>query len=268
MTDNQGNYNPFNELNHVRQGLRFGFINALEKSPGFHPPLTPPAIDIPHPWTRSVNGICFLDSKDPDEPQFGPFEGHLIGCEYDTRRLVRMTLQRVGDSYQAAVYPFSLPTTGPDDESGLLGPITAAVSPNGELVVGELRDSGWGGAPNIGQISRFRFRADKLGSGIRELRTEGGKIQVEVFGSVDAKRMANKDNYAITSYTRVSTPAYGGDDRDRQTETIRNLQVLSARTVALDVGELKPGYVYELHLQPLTEAATAFFPAEAYLTVR
>lgn len=209
-----------------------------------------------------------MDSKDSDEPQFGPFEGHLIGCEYDTRRLVRMTLQRVGDSYQGAVYPFSLPTTGPDDESGLLGPITAAVSPNGELVVGELRDSGWGGAPNIGQISRFRFRADKLGSGIREVRTEGGKIQIEFFGSVDAKRMANKDNYAIASYTRVSTPAYGGDDRDRQTETIGNLQVLSARIVALDVGELKPGYVYELHLQPLTEAADAFFTAEAYLTVR
>ena len=35
VTDNQGNYNPFNELNHVRKGAHFGFINALEKEKGF-----------------------------------------------------------------------------------------------------------------------------------------------------------------------------------------------------------------------------------------
>ena len=38
VTDNQGNYNPFNELNHVRKGPHFGFINALEKEKGFKPP--------------------------------------------------------------------------------------------------------------------------------------------------------------------------------------------------------------------------------------
>jgi mono/diheme cytochrome c family protein len=38
VTDNQGNYNPFNELNHVRPGAHFGFINALEKEKGFKPP--------------------------------------------------------------------------------------------------------------------------------------------------------------------------------------------------------------------------------------
>src|SRR5207247_940438 len=135
VTDNQGNYNPFNELNHVRTGAHFGFINALEKEKGVKPPpLTEPAIDIPHPWTRSVNGICFLDtpkelvgwdkraelapahqqsaSKDggpspasagsshPTKSIYGPLEGHLVGCEYDTRRLIRMSLQKIGDTYQ------------------------------------------------------------------------------------------------------------------------------------------------------------------------
>src|SRR5205823_1909150 len=61
VTDNQGNYNPFNELNHIRPGAHFGFINTLDRGKPA-PPLTPPAIDIPHPWTRSVNGICFLDT--------------------------------------------------------------------------------------------------------------------------------------------------------------------------------------------------------------
>ena len=119
-TDNQGNYKPFNELNHVRRGAHFGFVNFLERGKP-QPPVTPPAIDIPHPWTRSVNGICFLDSsntgrlRDPAR-LFGPFEGHLVGCEYDTCRLIRMTLQRVGDTIQGAAYPLSIPpalTGGP-----------------------------------------------------------------------------------------------------------------------------------------------------------
>ena len=42
VTDNQGNYNPFNELNHVIQDARYGFVNALERVPGFEPELTPP----------------------------------------------------------------------------------------------------------------------------------------------------------------------------------------------------------------------------------
>jgi glucose/arabinose dehydrogenase len=61
VTDNQGNYNPFNELNHVRPGKDFGFVNANDKKKA-RSPLTPPAINIPHPWTRSVNGICFLET--------------------------------------------------------------------------------------------------------------------------------------------------------------------------------------------------------------
>src|SRR5262249_32677141 len=87
VTDNQGNYNPFNELNHVRPGAFFGFVNLLDRGQPA-PALTPPAIDIPHPWTRSVNGICFLYTPKAlrarlGRDAFGPLEGHLIGCEYD-----------------------------------------------------------------------------------------------------------------------------------------------------------------------------------------
>ena len=78
---------------------------------------------------------------------FGPFEGHLIGCEMDTQRLIRMSLQQVGDTYQGAAYPFSYdqPKTG----EPLLGPITCSVAPDGDIYIGSLRDSGWGGANNV-----------------------------------------------------------------------------------------------------------------------
>jgi mono/diheme cytochrome c family protein len=270
VTDNQGNYNPFNELNHVRPGVHFGFINFLDRGKPA-PPLTPPAIDIPHPWTRSVNGTCFLDT--PPELRarlgrdvFGPLEGHLIGCEYDTRRLIRMTLQRVGDTFQGAAYPLSIPPN--DLRSGFLGPIVCAVSPRGELYVGSIRDSGWGAGNNVGEIVRVRVEPDKLPCGIAEVRAVAGGFTIDFFRPVDRDRAASGENHAIQSYRRESTPAYGGRDLDRRTEHAQSLVVSQdARRVTVRFAELRPGFVYEFRLKNLSPAGD-FHPAEAHYTLR
>jgi mono/diheme cytochrome c family protein len=270
VTDNQGNYNPFNELNHVRPGVHFGFINSLDRGKPA-PPLTPPAIEIPHPWTRSVNGICFLDT--PTELRarigrdlFGPLEGHLIGCEYDTRRLVRMTLQRVGDTFQGAAYPLSIPPT--EANTGFLGPIVCAVSPRGELYVGSIRDSGWGAGNNVGEIVRVRVEPDKLACGIAEVRAVADGFTIDFFRPVDRDRAASAENYAIQSYRRESTPAYGGRDLDRRTEQVKSVTVSDdARRVTLRLAELRPGFVYEFRLKNLSADET-FHPAEAHYTLR
>lgn len=267
VTDNQGNYNPFNELNHIIPGKRFGFINAVERKPDFNPPLTPPAINIPHPWTRSVNGICFLESPNT-ERSFGPFEGHLIGCEYDTRRLIRMSLQKVGDVFQGAAYPFSYdtPPTGPP----FLGPLVCAVSPRGDLYVGGIRDSGWGGANNIGEVVRLRpdFE-DNLRCGVAEVRATSDGFVIDFTQPVDREKASQLDSYAISSYRRISTPAYGGADDDRRQERIAAVSVQEDRRQAKVVlGELREGYVYEIRLKALAPGDAEFFPAEAHYTLR
>jgi hypothetical protein len=271
VTDNQGNYNPFNELNHIVPGKRFGFINVVDRTPDFKPPLTPPAIDIPHPWTRSVNGICFLETPAGIDPSrgaiFGPFEGHLIGCEYDTRRLIRMSLQRVGDVYQGAAYPFSYDT--PPSGPPLLGPLVCAVSPRGDLYVGGIRDSGWGGANNIGELVRIRPAFDTLPCGIREVRATSNGFTIDFTSPIDREQAAMLDSYAISSYTRTSTPAYGGDDHDRRQEKLKAVTVSNDHlSVHLTLNELRAGFVYELRLQSLAPGGTEFFPAEAYYTLR
>jgi hypothetical protein len=273
VTDNQGNYNPFNELNHVRPGKHFGFINANEKEAGFKaPPLEEPAINIPHPWTRSVNGICFLDTpqsmRDVGQDQhFGPLEGHLIGCEYDTRRLIRMTLQKIGDTYQGAAYPLSIP---PEDvEKGLLGPIVCAVSPNGELYVGEIRDSGWGAGNNVGQIVKIKIESDKLSCGIAEMRATKTGFTLDFFQPVDAKKAADAANYSLQSYRRESTPAYGGPDLDRRTEKLASVQVSDeGKRVTLTLAEMRTGFVYELRMKNLAPKNAMFHPDEAHYTLR
>jgi glucose/arabinose dehydrogenase len=261
VTDNQGNYNPFNELNHVRPGAHFGFINALDKGKPA-PPLTPPAIDVPHPWTRSVNGICFLDHS-----AFGPFEGHLVGCEYDTRRLVRLSLQRVGDTYQGAAYPLSAPPADP--ARGFLGPVVCAVSPRGELYVGSIRDSGWGAGNNIGEVVRVRVEPEKLPCGIAEVRAVRGGFLIDFVKPVDRDPAGRADSYTVQSYRRESTPAYGGPDRDRRTEKLTAIEIAAdSRRVTLRLGELRPGFVYEFRLKNLTPGGGEFHPAEAHYTLR
>ncbi len=271
VTDNQGNYNPFNELNHIIPGARYGFINLLERKDGFKPPLTAPAIDIPHPWTRSVNGICFLDTPDPvrrklRQSAFGPFEGHLVGCEYDTRRLIRMSLEKVGGTFQGAAYPFSFdqPPSGPP----LLGPLVCQVSPAGDLYVGNIRDSGWGGSNNIGSLVRLRPSRKGLPPGIAEVRATPQGFVIDFTKLVDRDRAADVANYSISSYTRVSTPQYGGSDKDRRVEKIARVKLSDdGRQAVVRLGELRADFVYEITLRNLS-AEELFFPSAAYYTMR
>ena len=274
-TDNQGNYTPFNELNHILPGRRYGFINQLERRPDFHPPFEPPAINIPHPWTRSVNGICFLPSapQQPDTPQqnraepidYGPFAGHLIGCEYTTRQLIRMSLQFVGDTLQGAVYPFTQPAEKEADN--LLGPVVCAVGPGGSLYVGNMRDSGWGGGTNRGSIVRF-VPTGKWPLGIAEVRARRDGFTIEFTGPVDRRAAADVRHYKIASYRRIPTPAYGGPDVDRRDESILQLDVApDARHVTVHLEPLRKGFVYEFHLAAIGPNHTSLWPAEAYYTV-
>jgi mono/diheme cytochrome c family protein/glucose/arabinose dehydrogenase len=280
-SDNQGNYNPFNELNHLQAGKRYGFINKNERAPDFKPPTESPAVEIPHPWTRSVNGLCFLDTPEPLTPgpsprrgegdhngkRFGPFEGHLLGCEFNQRMLVRMSLEEVDGVVQGAIYPFSLQPADPNAPT-FEGPNVAAVAPDGDLYVGNLRDSGWGGGQNTGSIVRIVPRGD-LAVGIAEVRATPDGFALRFTGEIDARRAADRTNYTIEKYRRESTPQYGGDDLDRSTVAISALAVSDdRREVRLQIDRPTTGFVYEFHLENLTPDGAMFFPAEAHYTLK
>jgi hypothetical protein len=185
----------------------------------------------------------------------------------NNRLLVRMTLHRVGDVLQGAVYPLTYET--PQEGPPLLGPLCAEVSPDGDLYVGSLLDSGWGGGNNIGSLVRMRPVPEDLPAGIREVRAEPRGLTVEFTRPVDRARAGDAGNYSLASYTRVSTPAYGGDDTDRRTEAISRVEVApGGRSVLLHLNEWREVYVYELHLKNLAAGEQEFFPAEAHYTLR
>jgi hypothetical protein len=270
-SDNQGNYTPFNELNHLVASKRYGFINKLEVKPDFSPPFQPAAVDIPHPWARSVNGICFLDTPDDVRKKtgrdlFGPFEGHVLGCEYTTLQLLRMSLEKIGDTYQGAVYPLSRePAAG---EPTFEGPICCAIAPDGDIYVGNLRDSAWGAGRNTGSIVRLR-PSGELPCGLAEVRANADGFTLHFTQPVVAEEAGRAKNYSIVSFRRIPTPAYGGADVDEQPAKIRNVEVSpDCRQVRLVLDALRPGFVYEFQLHAALAPGKQLFPAEAYYTLR
>lgn len=269
-TDNQGNWNPFNELNHLQEGKRYGFINKLERKKDFDPPAESPAVFIPHPWTRSVNGICFLRTPEAVEKKlgqklYGPLEGHLLGCEYDTRRVIRISLQRVGDAYQGCAYPFSLPAKGRD--STFQGPVCVQVAPDGDIYVGSMRDSGWGGGSNNGSVVRLK-PTGKLPPGIAEIRATAGGFRIHLTQPVDREQAGDPANYDVSSYRRISTPAYGGPDQDRRREKVESVRLAQdGASVEIKLGERRLGFVYEIRVKDIAPGGKALHPAEGHYTL-
>jgi hypothetical protein len=259
-TDNQGVTNPFNELNHLQPGRHYGFFSAREEHKEGQV-TEPAAIEIPHPWTGSVNGLAIV----PEDGSFGPFGGHLIGAEYTTRRLIRMSLQRVGDTFQGCVYPFGEADRAMiERDDALLGPISLCFSGNGTLYVGSMIDSGWGGGNNRGAIEQVRFTG-QLPLGIREVRAWTGGFDVDFTQPVD-QRFADPKLYRVSSYRRVHTAGYATPDRDREDAAITKVERLPGG-VRLHLSTMREGFVHEISLISPNDGQKSPYPAVAYYTL-
>ncbi|MEX0726286.1 MAG: c-type cytochrome [Planctomycetaceae bacterium] len=261
ISDQQGVQNTFNELNVLVDGAHYGVPSQseLEKNdPGI-----PAAIQIPHPWTRSVNGITFI----PDDSPIEPWRGHGIGCEYDTRFLIRYSVQQIDDVVQGAVYPLSLPN-GDRGGENFVGPIAVAVSPTGDIYIGSIHDSGWQGGINTGAIERLTFTGE-LPLGIREVTAITEGFEIAFTAPVDANAATQAGNYSISGYTRQYQGGYATPDSGRFQPKIDRVEMSDdCRTVQLHVGPLKTGFVYEIHCGKLgSNGDKALWPSEAYYTL-
>ena len=115
---------------------------------------------------------------------------------------------------------------------------------------------------------KIKFEPEKLPCGIGEVKAVKSGFTIDFLRDVDAKKAADAANYSISSYRRISTPAYGGPDVDRRTERIGFVQVAEdRRRVTVQLPEMRTGFVYEIQLKNLAPGDAEFFPAEAYFTL-
>lgn len=262
-TDNQGVQNTFNEINHIVEGRHYGVPSRYETAKDVTAEI--PALMVPHPWTRSVNSITFF----PPNYAVPELAGHGIGCEYDTRCLIRFTVQDVNGTVQGASYRFSLPDQ-PGGGSNFVGPVSSAIGPDGALYIGSIWDSGWQGGTNTGTIERM-VPGKRMPNGIREIQATPHGFEVSFFHPVNASKATDVNNWSLQSYTRSWGGSYATPDSDRHPIVPAALTVSDDyKTVAIQTTELKAGYVYEISVkQPLDESASAdFWPAEGHYSMK
>ena len=260
VSDNQGVQNTFNEINHLVVGANYG-VPSLYEEP-FAAAATLPAVQAPHPWTRSVNGIFFLPR--PYLP--ASLSGHGIGCEYDNRFLVRFTLQPVGPTFQGAVYPFSVPTPA-NSREGFSGTLCGAVSPRGDIYIGSIHDSGWLGGTNVGDIVRLRSNG-KLPVGIGEIRAASDRFRITLTAALDKTAAARVENYELSGITRKWQGTYATPDSNRHRLEVQSVEVAAdGLSVVIRTSQPLEGYVYEINCGKIGPARQrVLWPATAHYT--
>ncbi len=258
-TDNQGVQNTFNELNHLRQDAHFGVPKRYEED--LKVDAQPPAVQIPHPWTRSINGIAVL----PDDFPIKEFAGHMIGAEYNGKHLIRFTYHEVDGQLQGATYFLTKPEF-PDADANFLGPISVTVGPHGEIYVGSIHDSGWLGGLNTGSIVKLTANGE-LPAGIREIQATPTGFEISFTRPVDRTAAAKPDSYSISGYTRVWQGSYATPDTGRYQPTIESVAVSEdGLTADLKVAPLKTGFVYEINCG-LQVGGEPLWPATGHYTL-
>ncbi len=263
VSDQQGVGNTFNEIDHIVEGRHYGVKSLHEVASDV--PETRAAVQVPHPWTRSVNGIFFL----PEEMTgpLAPFAGHGVGCEYNGKRLIRFSLQDVGGELQGACYDLSRPQWE-NDEQTFLGPICGTATSDGTLYVGSIFDSGWLGGPNTGEIVRLLPNGDDVPNGIREVRATKDGFEIEFLKPVDRTRALDPGHYVLSGYTRVWQGAYATPDSGQYTPAVTQVELDSDdRTVRLRIPEFREAYVYEINASQVPLDGEELFPSTAHYTM-
>ena len=260
VSDNQGVQNTFNEINHLVPGRNYGVPSRFEEK--HESAAVKPAIHVPHPWSRSVNGLAFLPREFADRS----VAGHGIGCEYDNRFLVRFTMQEVDGEMQGAVFHFSRPGAGVGDKN-FVGPLSVAVSPKGHIYIGNIYDSGWLGGRNTGTITRLRPVAGGP-NGLRDLRAVPGGFRLKFARAVDRGAASKPESYSVSGYTRVWKGGYTTADSGRHRAKVTSAEVSEdGISVMLGIEGLRTGHVYEVTCGKIAGDEAEMWPATGHYSL-
>ncbi len=214
FTDNQGQQKTTCEVDLLEPDVWYGYPSQAD------PPTGPegarpyrPAIRIPYPWARSVNGLAFAETGG----RFGPLEGQLVLCEYNNRFLLRASLETIVGEIQGACYPFL---------DHLLGPVCLAFAPDGSLYVGSLREPAWGGEPEQGAVYRVKY-SGRPKFGLREIRAETDGFALDFFAPPsESGRARDPKNYHVRRYRHVFSGSYHSPPVDQEVLTVRLVEPL------------------------------------------
>ena len=262
VTDNQSDWVPTSSLYHVQKNNFYGHPASLvwKKEWKNRDPFNAPIAELDKMRTRAA--VLFpqgIMANSPTQPladmtngKFGPFSGQLFIGEINRDRILRVMLEKVGGEFQGACIPFI-------DGHGLrIGNNRLSFGPDGSLWVGQISFSGWvEGKPGI---QRIVFTGDAPIDVYTMSLTNKG-FDLTFTQPIDAATAANPTNYKIRRYRyeyKKKDPEEGIDiatQIDAQDVTIISSKPSQdGKKVSLTIGDLRPGFIYEVNLGDIKSA--------------
>jgi hypothetical protein len=254
VADNQGDWVATSALYHIEEGKFYGHPASLVWKAGWDKgnPFLLPVRELDAMRTKAA--VLFPQGIMANSPaqilcdttggRFGPFAGQLLVAEMNHERIVRVMLERVAGRLQGACVPLI-------DGKGLrMGNNRMAFAPDGSLWVGQT-DHGWAGAEGIQRI----VYTGELPMDIHTMSLTETGFDLTFTQPVDGEAAHNPDNYKFRQY---HYDYYKKDESenvdlaievDVQDVRVTGINISSdGKKVSLTLGNLKPGFIYELKL--------------------
>lgn len=282
--DNQGEWVASNKMHHVREGDFFGHPAGLRwvKSSPFagkipesnpsgmlydgqkgqggvegKPRLSPPCIWFPYGRMGQSASEPIWDTMGG---RFGPFAGQCLVGDQMRACVMRVALEKVNGRYQGACFPF---------RSGFECGVNRLVfGTDATLYVG-MTNRGWGSLGGKPWGLQRLVYTGVLPFEIHTMKLTKSGFDLTFTKPLDSEAAGRPAAFAVQSFTYNYWSTYGSPEVDRRAEKVGGV-TLSAdhRRVTLALGGLRPGRVYELHLEGVKSAdAEPLLHPEAYYTL-
>jgi glucose/arabinose dehydrogenase len=269
--DNQGEWVATCKMHHVRPGEYYGHPAGLRwvsqspykgKIPERHasgmmydgqagrngvkgmPPVTPPCIWFPY---GRMGQSASEPRWDTTGGKFGPFAGQCFVGDQTRANVMRVALEKVKGRYQGACFPF---------RSGFQCGINRLVfGPDGSLYAGQT-NRGWGSVGGKPYGLQRLVYTGVVPFEIYAIHLTKTGFDLTFTKPLDPTSASRPAGYNVQSFTHYYWSTYGSPEVDRRAEKVRGV-TLSAdrRKVSLAVTGLRPGRVYEVHLDGIKSAA-------------
>lgn len=273
VIDNQGDWTPANELNHVQPGHFYGFYQPhnpprAHASP-FQPadPADPAAVVTPAAVLLPQDEI----GNSPTQPLLFPpgsrFAGQLALPDMRYGGINRIYLEEIRGVWQGCAMRFT---------QGLeAGPNRICFGPGGSLFVGGIggrHASTWYWENPRGEATfQGLERLDPTGEPVFEiesLRAVPGGFDLHFTEPVPRATLENPATYRVAQWTYHATAAYGGPKVDEMELAVTKAEAQpGGNVVRLSIPGLKQGYVVRLRCDPVAASDRAIWSGEVWYTL-
>ncbi len=274
VSDNQGEWTPANELNHVQKGHFYGFEQDTDEHGSCPTPYQDPADRLSAGRGETFPAIQLPQDEvanSPTQPilipEGQPYAGQMLMGDMRYGGIQRLALEKVNGVWQGVVFRYTMGL-----EAGVNRLTWGA---DGSLYAGGI------GGQHAGSWSWINPAGERTYEGLQRLRPTGvaafemrtiratsDGVEIEFTKPVPWAYLAQPGNYHLRHWAYRTTPAYGGVKLGQALLTVTQAVPSDDRmSVRLTVPELETGRVVYVMTDPVSDHGEHMWTTEGWFTL-